>query len=453
MGHQRAVATPNLQGFTTDISVLPGQTQRFKVDTTGEQLHARDLSPRILRWRGRRKIATVTPTTATNQPNCLTSASTGLVDCGNWSVSASWLVPSTAVSGIYIAKLTQQYRRREPHSLRRSRGPCRRASFGHDVPDLRHDLARVQPVRRQQPVCRRAGTNPGRAYKVSYNRPITTRGTGARGLPSSTPSTRWCAASKRTVTTSATRRASTRTATAPISCEHKVFLSVGHDEYWSGPQRANVEAARAAGVHLAFFSGNEMFWKTRWENSIDGSGTPYRTLVCYKETHANAMIDPVDPPTWTGTWGDPRFSPPADGGRRRTRVTGQMFGVNDGDTTCDRGSRRVRQASLLAQHERRHLAAGATATMPNGTLGYEWDGDIDNGVRPPRLMRLSQLTRDSPQKLLDYGSTYGSGTVTHALTLVPSRAAARSCSAPAPCSGRGAWIRITIAASPPPTSA
>ena len=55
--------------------------------------------------------------------------------------------------------------------------------------------------------------------------------------------------------------------------EHKIFMSVGHDEYWSGEQRANVEAARDAGVNLAFFSGNEIFWKTRWENSIDGSGT------------------------------------------------------------------------------------------------------------------------------------------------------------------------------------
>ncbi len=72
-----------------------------------------------------------------------------------------------------------------------------------------------------------------------------------------------------------------------------MFLSVGHDEYWSGGQRTNVEAARDAGVNLAFFSGNEVFWKTRWENSIDGSGTPYRTLVTYKETHANAVIDPL----------------------------------------------------------------------------------------------------------------------------------------------------------------
>ena len=37
-------------------------------------------------------------------------------------------------------------------------------------------------------------------------------------------------------------------------------------------------------MNLAFFSGNEVFWKTRWENSIDGTNTPYRTLVCYKET-------------------------------------------------------------------------------------------------------------------------------------------------------------------------
>ena len=55
--------------------------------------------------------------------------------------------------------------------------------------------------------------------------------------------------------------------------DHKVFLSTGHDEYWSGQQRANVEAARDAGVNLAFFSGNEVFWKTRWEPSIDGSNT------------------------------------------------------------------------------------------------------------------------------------------------------------------------------------
>src|SRR5262249_22194761 len=107
--------------------------------------------------------------------------------------------------------------------------------------------------------------------------------------------------------------------------KHKVFLSVGHDEYWSAQQRANVEAARNAGIHLVFLSGNEVFWKTRWEESIDGSKTPYRTLACYKDPHANAPIDPAD--IWTGTWRDPRFSPPADGGRPENALTGTIFGV------------------------------------------------------------------------------------------------------------------------------
>ena len=38
-------------------------------------------------------------------------------------------------------------------------------------------------------------------------------------------------------------------------------FSVGHDEHWSAGQRASVEAARSAGVSLAFFSGNEIYWK------------------------------------------------------------------------------------------------------------------------------------------------------------------------------------------------
>lgn len=100
---------------------------------------------------------------------------------------------------------------------------------------------------------------------------------------------------------------------------------VGHDEYWSNEQRNNVEAARAAGVHLAFFTANEVFWKTRWEPSIDGSNTAMRTLVCYKETKTS-QVDPTS--TWTGTWRDARFSPPSDGGRPENALLGNIFTVN-----------------------------------------------------------------------------------------------------------------------------
>ena len=42
---------------------------------------------------------------------------------------------------------------------------------------------------------------------------------------------------------------------------------------------ANVEAARDAGVNLSFWSGNEVYWKTRWEPSISAGGQAYRTFV------------------------------------------------------------------------------------------------------------------------------------------------------------------------------
>jgi hypothetical protein len=67
---------------------------------------------------------------------------------------------------------------------------------------------------------------------------------------------------------------------------HRLFLSVGHDEYWSGAQRAAVERARDAGLNLAFFSGNEVFWRVRWE---DG----HRTMVVYKESQELAKKDPM----------------------------------------------------------------------------------------------------------------------------------------------------------------
>ncbi|MEO8681843.1 MAG: DUF4082 domain-containing protein, partial [Vicinamibacterales bacterium] len=122
-------------------------------------------------------------------------------------------------------------------------------------------------------------------------------------------------------------------------------------------------------------------------------------------------------PIWTGTWRDPRFSPPADGGRPENGLTGTLFRTNDGNTTsitvpsADGKARFWRNTTVAT------LATGATATLPNGTLGYEWDEAPNNAFTPPGLMRLSTTTRSVSSMLLDYGSTFGPGTVTHSLTL------------------------------------
>ncbi len=67
-----------------------------------------------------------------------------------------------------------------------------------------------------------------------------------------------------------------------------LFMSHGHDEYWSSAMRKHVEERRAAGRHLAFFSSNTMFWQIRLEPSIK-TGIQDSTMVCYKEYE----LDPV----------------------------------------------------------------------------------------------------------------------------------------------------------------
>jgi electron transfer flavoprotein alpha/beta subunit len=181
----------------------------------------------------------------------------------------------------------------------------------------------------------------------------------------------------------------------------------------------SVQTAINDGVNVAFFSGNEMFWKTRWASSIDGSDTPYRTIVSYKETHYNAPVDPDDPPTWTGTWRDPRFSPPADGDQPENAVTGQLglvdYGTADITVPYQYSKLRLWRNTAVAS-----LKAGQTQTLAPGagTLGFEWDVDADNGFRPTGEFDLSSTTVSGVNAFYnDYGTTEAvNTTATHNLT-------------------------------------
>jgi hypothetical protein len=405
----------SIEGFATDVSTNVGGRVDFKVRTT-----ARAYTVGIYRlgWYGGdggRLITSLTPSVPLPQaqPECARDASTGLVDCGNWAVSASWAVPATAVSGVYVAKLR-----------RTDTGAANQITFV-----VRNDASRSDMVVQTSDTTWAAyntwggaslynGDGPGgagRAYKVSYNRPLDVNATTGRLLHAEYPMIRFLEANGYDLSYQAgvdTDRLGS------LVRNHRVFLSVGHDEYWSGAQRANVQAARDAGVNLAFFSGNEMWWRVRWESSIDGSGTGYRTLVTYKESLDGARTDPTG--AWTGTWRDPRFP---TGVTPENALIGQQFAVNG-----EYGRRRD-AISVPAEFGRARLwrntpvatqASGQTYTFGAGTLGYEWDSDFDNGFRPAGLAKLSDTTVPvaEPDVLQnDYGTSYAPGTARHSLTL------------------------------------
>ena len=402
--------SPEIQGFTTDISVDRGETVEFKIDTAADDYRLDIYRMGYYEGDGARLVTTVGPsaTLPQSQPSCLNDAPTGLVDCGNWSVSATWDVPADAVSGIYFAKLI-----REDGTAGSSHVPFI-VRDDEGASDLLFQTADTtwQAYNSYGGNSLYTGSPAGRAYKVSYNRPFTTRGPTPEDsvFNAEYPMVRWLERNGYDVSYF-TGVDSDRYGSELL--EHDAFLSVGHDEYWSGPQRTNVEAARDDGVHLAFFSGNEVFWKTRWESSIDGSGTTHRTLVSYKETKATSSIDPTD--TWTGTWRDDRpFNP--EGPQPENALTGTIFTVNSGTSEIEvpaaDGRMRIWRHTPLAS-----MSPGQSATLGQETLGYEWDEDLDNGSRPPGLIRLSTAIRNGVEKLQDNGNTYAPGTATHHLTL------------------------------------
>jgi len=408
-------ADTSIEGFAAEFTINHGQTVDFKINTDSKNYRIDIYRIGYYNGDGARKVATINQslTSAQVQPVPLFDPTRKLVDAGNWSVSASWAIPADAVSGVYFAKLTR---------LDGSGG-------ANMIPFIVRDDENKSDITFQTSDTTwqaynwwggynlyggiDAGGRAGRASAVSYNRPIVSRDGGFSAGPqdyifgAEYPAIRWLEQNGYDVNYISgidTARSGEQLLNS------KIFLSVGHDEYWSAEQRANVEAARDAGVNLSFWSGNEVYWETRWESSIDGSGTPYKTLVSYKERWDNANTDVNGT---TSTWRDPVFG----SGQPENGLTGTIFTVDSYrlDTITvpyDMSNFRFWSNTAVA-----NIQPGQVYSLTKNLLGYEWDSDLDNGFRPAGLVPLSSTTVDVNTLLLDYGNTTGAGTASHSLTM------------------------------------
>ena len=423
----QGVGDPTIQGFGTSMSVNAGQTISFKINTPASSYHIDILRLGYYKGNGARLIAPGIKPSVTlpqTQPECLKESSTGLIDCGDWKVSASWTVPSNAISGVYIAHLVRDDTGGESQIPFVVRNDASHSEILLQTSDATWEAYNDYGGNSLYTCTVACPAGSPKAYKgadaVSYNRPFDgafATDSGASYLYyAEYQLIYWLEQNGYNVSYTSESEVNSNGA---LLKNHRAFISSGHDEYWSAGQRANVEAARESGVNLAFFSGNELFWKTRWEPSIDGSNTPNRTLVSYKETHYEGPVDPQDPPTWTGAWRDPRGGPTADGGHPENALSGQQFEVNSGtsDITVPGqfGKLRLWRKTAVAT-----LPPSQTLTLSpgTGTLGYEWDEDVDNGSRPAGEFDLSATTVSGLQAFTDYASTLNTNaTATHHLTV------------------------------------
>ena len=155
----------------------------------------------------------------------------------------------------------------------------------------------------------------------------------------------------------------------------RVFLSIGHDEYWSWQMRRALETARDRGVHLAFLGADVGYWKIRFEP--DAAGSADRTIVAYRD--AAAARDPIaldgDPRNDRFVTGRFRDQPAS---RPEERLVGVMYAADpvDGDIVVDAPRHWVFEGT--------GLKAGDAL---RGLLGYEVD--MIYGVGPRTIERLA----------------------------------------------------------------
>lgn len=394
----------NIEGFTTEYSVNHGNEVEFKINTDSTDYRIDIYRLGFYDGAGARLVASLQhqDTLGTIQPSAMVDVSTGVVDAGNWSISDSWLVPSDAVSGVYIAKLVRQD------------GVAGESQVPFVV---RSDDSNSAIVFQTSDTTWQAYNTwgghslyDGSSVAVSYNRPFSSL-SGANSIFGPEHQTiQWLEANGYDVSYIGGVDTA-REGDAILN--HQLFLSVGHDEYWSAEQRVNVEAARNAGVNLAFLGGNDVYWKTQWENSLDGT-TPFRTMVTYKETTLGKSNPSGE---WTGTWRDPNGAS-TGGNNPENSLTGTLFVANSPGSpqpivlTYDYSQLRFWRNTLVSV-----LDSGETLELAGNLLGYEFNQDVFNDYRPLGLIDLSSTTLAIDSAIQDAGSLFGPGTVNHNMTL------------------------------------
>ncbi len=154
------------------------------------------------------------------------------------------------------------------------------------------------------------------------------------------------------------------------------LFSLGHDEYWTPPERASVTAARNAGVNVAFLGANCCFRRIRLDGSPLG---PQRQVICYKTSYPQDPMYGKDNALVTNDYREPPDPDP------ESSLTGTLYESNPAN------------ADYVVASPDAWLFAGTgvrKGTRFPGLVGIEYDRvNPDSPVeRPIQVLSHSPLT-------------------------------------------------------------
>ena len=259
-----------VEGYTSEVSVLPGETVHFHV--ASERTGPYTVDVYRLGWYGGLGARLVASFGGTAQPQPRSSAATG----AGWPVTSELTVPGDWVSGYYLARFHgggAASGRRSSSCAPLPRGPRRFSSRFRSTRGRRTTHGAGKSLYDDNS----AG---GRGDRVSFERPF---------APAYLQPLEWELHLLRFLEREGydvAYQTDVDTHRDPASLlRYRLVIVAGHGEYWSSRMRDAFERARDAGTNIAFFGANVGYWQIRYENQE-------RTIVAYK-----SAADPEHDPT------------------------------------------------------------------------------------------------------------------------------------------------------------
>jgi hypothetical protein len=295
-----------IAGFANVTSAQTGQPVTLYVSTDAATYQVKAFRMGYYGGDGARLVWTSSSLPGHVQPACPVAAGTNMVSCDNWSPSLRFTVTAAFVQGDYLFKLVGSGGQQSYVPLTVT-DPASHAAIliKNDVYtwqawnpyggyDFYTGLGSCPPD--VYPPCNRARV-------VSFDRPYGYGHGAGDFLGQEYPLVRFAEEHGFNVTYTTDVDVEQDPA---IVLQHKVILSLGHDECWSLVEREAVQSAATHGVNVVFFGASPMLRHVRLQPSPLGAD---REEVDYRDSAADPLDGVGNPLEVTGnTWS----SPPAD---------------------------------------------------------------------------------------------------------------------------------------------
>jgi hypothetical protein len=307
-----APATGVIEGFADRTYAAEGEQITLYVSTTAPSYHVEAYRVGYYQGAGARLVWRSPVETGTAQPACPLTAGINMVSCDNWKPSLTVAISSAFVQGDYLLKLVGAHNEQSYVPLTVWQ-PYSRATYliKNDVftweawnPYGGYDY--YQGVgncpRGVYPLCTRARV-------VSFDRPYDFADAGGDGtgdfLWLEAPLVRFMEQQGLDVSYVTDV---TVVEHPTVLANHKMLLSLGHDECWSLPERQAAVTAYQHGMNIGFFGASAVLRHVRTQSSPLGAN---RQVVDYRDPAQDPLNGKGNPLEVTGnTWSSPPASWP-----------------------------------------------------------------------------------------------------------------------------------------------